>query len=267
MAPSRKYIDDILARLNFPLYTVQMLTNRHVIVGGGGGSSKTGVANGFEIFELAHDGTKFVAEEVTRHETGPSVVMNCSAYSDNKRSYLVAGQESHCQLYNVESVLVTEEENVETIGHNHNSEVRQRQSKAKPKTDNNRNSKRLKFVIKPADSVQTDFQGLEPLLRVSRVHPTGKILATGGTDGIVRLWKFPSLQPAHVLKAHTKEIDDLDFSAHQNYLITIAKDGVAVLWDCSKGKEIRRLTWKQPEGSKYLYKRTRSVNTYFLCQK
>jgi prolactin regulatory element-binding protein len=47
MAPSRKYIDDILARLNFPLYTVQMLTNRHVIVGGGGGSSKTGVANGF----------------------------------------------------------------------------------------------------------------------------------------------------------------------------------------------------------------------------
>jgi prolactin regulatory element-binding protein len=83
------------------------------------------------------------------------------------------------------------------------------------------------------------------------------IVLSGGTDGIVRLWKFPSLQPAHVLKAHTKEIDDLDFSAHQNYLITIAKDGVAVLWDCSKGKEIRRLTWKQPEGSKYLYKRTR----------
>lgn len=47
MAPIRKNIDDILARVNFPLYTVQMVTNRHVIVGGGGGTSKTGVANGF----------------------------------------------------------------------------------------------------------------------------------------------------------------------------------------------------------------------------
>lgn len=37
----------LLARVNFPLYTLQMLTSRHVIVGGGGGSSKTGVANGF----------------------------------------------------------------------------------------------------------------------------------------------------------------------------------------------------------------------------
>ncbi|XP_044266804.1 prolactin regulatory element-binding protein [Tribolium madens] len=255
MAPSRKYIDNILARLNFPLYTVQMLTNRHVIVGGGGGSSKTGVANGFEIFELAHDGTKFLAEEITRHETGPSVVMNCAAYSDNKHSYLVAGQESHCQLYNVESVLVTEEDVIENIGHNH--ELKQRKPKAKQKTDNNKNSKRLKFMIMPSDSVQTDFQGKEPLLRVTRIHPTGKILATGGTDGIVRLWKFPTLQPAHVLKAHTKEIDDLDFSVFENYLISIAKDGVAILWDCSKGKQIRKLTWKQPEGSKYLYKRAR----------
>lgn len=129
-----------------------------------------------EIFELAHDGTKFVAEEVTRHETGPSVVMNCSAFSGSKHSYLVAGQESHCQLYNVESVLVTEEDVIENIGH---TELKQRKPKAKQKTDNNKNSKRLKFVIKPSDSVQTDFQGKEPLLRVSRIHPTGKILATG----------------------------------------------------------------------------------------
>lgn len=44
---NRKNREDILARVNFPLYAVQMLSNRHVIVGGGGGSSKTGVANGF----------------------------------------------------------------------------------------------------------------------------------------------------------------------------------------------------------------------------
>ena len=105
--------------------------------------------------------------------------MNCSTHCDNKHSYLVVGQESHLQLYNVGSVLVTEEDEIETIGHNHANEVKQRKAKNKQKTDNNRNSKRLKFVIKPSDSVQTDFQGEEPLLRVSRIHPTGKILVTG----------------------------------------------------------------------------------------
>lgn len=101
--------------------------------------------------------------------------MNCAAFSDSKHSYLVAGQESHCQLYHVESVLINEEV-VENIGHE--SEVRHRKGKDKV-IDKNRNSKKLRFIIKPTDSVQTDFQGSEPLLRVSRIHPSGKVLATG----------------------------------------------------------------------------------------
>jgi len=47
MAPTRRKQEGLLARVNFPLYTLQMLTSRHVLVGGGGGSSSTGVANGF----------------------------------------------------------------------------------------------------------------------------------------------------------------------------------------------------------------------------
>ncbi|VEN33564.1 unnamed protein product [Callosobruchus maculatus] len=255
MAPNRKNIEDILARVNFPLYTVQLLTPRHVIVGGGGGTSKTGVANGFEIFELSHNGRKFLAEEVTRHETGGNVVMNCSTYSDNRHTYLVAGQESHCQLYNVNSVLVKEQKVVEN---GLNSDLKQRKPKAKEKTDANENvQKKLKFVITPADSVQTDFQQPEPLCRVVRMHHNGKLLATGGTDGKIKLWKFPGLEPLVTLKAHEKEIDDIDFSKYDNYLCTIAKDGLAIIWDAVKGKQLRKLSWKQPNGSKYLYKRCR----------
>ena len=47
MAPARRNKEGLLARVNFPLYSLQMLTSRHVIVAGGGGLSKTGVANGF----------------------------------------------------------------------------------------------------------------------------------------------------------------------------------------------------------------------------
>lgn len=39
--------EGLLARVNFPLYAAEMLTSRHLLVAGGGGSSKTGVANGF----------------------------------------------------------------------------------------------------------------------------------------------------------------------------------------------------------------------------
>lgn len=44
---SRKSKEGLLARVNFPLYSIEMLTSRHALVAGGGGSSKTGVANGF----------------------------------------------------------------------------------------------------------------------------------------------------------------------------------------------------------------------------
>ncbi|XP_030760426.1 prolactin regulatory element-binding protein isoform X2 [Sitophilus oryzae] len=261
MAPYKRNIDDVLARINFPLFTVQMLTNRHVLVGGGGGSAKTGVANGFEIFELSHDGNKFHVEEVTRHETGPNVVMNCAVALKNNHTYLVAGQESHCQLYNVNSELAQENGDIENLGTDHHTNGKLRHRKSAPTSKNNDINKnlrkRLKFILSPSDSVQTDFNEPEPLCRVVRVHPEGNLMATGGTDGTIQMWRFPSLKPLTKLKGHTKEIDDIDFSLFDNYIITVAKDGQAILWDCVRGKEIKKLTWNQPQGSKYLYKRCR----------
>lgn len=47
MAPiPGRQTDGLLARVNFPLYSIEMLTSRHVLVAGGGGQAKTGVANG-----------------------------------------------------------------------------------------------------------------------------------------------------------------------------------------------------------------------------
>jgi prolactin regulatory element-binding protein len=47
---------------------------------------------------------------------------------------------------------------------------------------------------------------------VVRISLNGKIMATGGTDGFLRLWQFPSMKLLQEIKAHTKEVDDLDFS-------------------------------------------------------
>ncbi|KOC62665.1 Prolactin regulatory element-binding protein [Habropoda laboriosa] len=271
--PSRRNNCDLLARVNFPLYTLQMLTGRHILVGGGGGSSKTGVANGFEIFELSHNGSQFIAEELTRHETGPSVVMNCTTYNNDKRMWIAAGQESHCQLYNVSSKVVTTKngEIIKSASGNTKEGLRHRKSVDKVeetvtpeerieeiKDDNsNIKSKRLQLIVKPADSVQTDFSEEEPLQRIVRISPNGKLMATGGMDGHIRVWKFPQLHKVYDIDAHTKEIDDIDFSPDSLLIASIAKDGKAFLWDMNIGSKLKELTWTPPNGLKYLYKRCR----------
>ena len=280
--PPRRNNCGLLARVNFPLYTLQMLTSRHILVGGGGGSSKTGVANGFEIFELSHNGYQFVAEEVTRHETGPSVVMNCTTYNDGKRTWIAAGQESHCQLYNVNSKVVTikNEEIIKEDDDNDGNDngnlkgkkhLRHRKRSGEVveniiskerieeiKDDNsNIRSKKLQLIVKPADSVQTDFSKEEPLQRIVRISLNGKLMATGGTDGHVRLWKFPQLHKLHDLNVHSKEIDDIDFSPDGALIASIAKDGKTILWNVNNGLKLKELTWTPPSGLKYMYKRCR----------
>lgn len=60
-----------------------------------------------EIFEISHDGTHFVAEKVTRCETGNNVVMNSATFYDQgKKTWLVSGQEGVCQLYNIQTKIM-----------------------------------------------------------------------------------------------------------------------------------------------------------------
>lgn len=250
-----------------------MLTGRHILVGGGGGSSKTGVANGFEIFELSHNGSQFIAEEVTRHETGPSVVMNCTTYNNEKKIWIAAGQESHCQLYNVSSKVVTVKngEVIKPTSDNTKENIRQRKNMDKGeetyvpeerieeiKDDNsNIKSKRLQLIVKPLDSVQTDFSEVEPLQRIVRISSNGKFMATGGTDGHIRLWKFPQLYKLNDLDAHLKEIDDIDFCPDSTLIASVAKDGKAFVWNVNNGSKFKDLIWSPPNGLKYMYKRCR----------
>ncbi|XP_017133224.1 prolactin regulatory element-binding protein [Drosophila elegans] len=282
MAHTRRPSDGLLARVNFPLYAVDMLTSRHILVAGGGGSSKTGVANGFEIYELYHNGSHFCAEEVLRHETGANVVMNFAVRNGGRRGYLCAGQEAHCQMYYVQPRVQSEEDgNGNGNGNDEgkpapaerpheNGNLRQRNAHSgvepvanghKPPLSANeilRQFQRLHFDIQAADVVQTDFlKGAEPLQRVVRISGNGRLMATGGTDGKLRVWTFPQMTLAGELAAHSKEIDDLDFSPDSKYIASISKDAQGLVWDLGSGQLQHKLQWKTPEGAKYLFKRCR----------
>ena len=58
----------------------------------------------------------------------------------------------------------------------------------------------------------------EPLQKVCKITPDKSLLATGGVDGSVRLWKYPNLNKVREIQAHSKEIDDMDFSPNGKHV-------------------------------------------------
>jgi hypothetical protein len=51
----------------------------------------------------------------------------------------------------------------------------------------------------------------EPYQKTCRISFDGKLLASGGDDGILRVFTFLDLNAVHEMEAHTKEIDDVEF--------------------------------------------------------
>lgn len=201
-----------------------------------------------------------------RHETGPSVVMNCAIRPDERRTLLVAGQESHCQMYIVNSVVVDEatftDKSNKMSGENtvRNRKVKQNEDNGSglEKIPNGSHAnKRIMFDIKPDSSIQTDFARPEPLQRVVRISLSGKLMASGGLDGHIRVWNFPAMTKLTEIKAHSKEIDDLDFSPDNRFLVSVSKDGVGLVSSLESGSEATKLSWNPPEGIRYLFKRCR----------
>lgn len=195
-----------------------------------------------ELFELSHDGKQFYVEDKVRHDTGDNVVMNCDVHSNGKNIYVVAGQENSNQLYKITAEFTQMNGVVKSKEINNTADtiVRKRKEKdkenAKQKGGKKEKSnekgknkkdkiedppilnsidskeKNLRFGFKTFNSVQTVFSGSESLQRVVRLSRNGDLMVTGGTDGHLRLWSFPKMKPLLHIEAHSKEIDDVDFS-------------------------------------------------------
>jgi len=69
----------------------------------------------------------------------------------------------------------------------------------------------LLFANSLATQIFLFFSQPEPYQKVCRISSDCKLLASGGDDGILRVWTFPDLNAVHEIEAHTKEIDDLEF--------------------------------------------------------
>lgn len=222
----------VITTTNLPMYSIQTFLKNYILVAGGGGSSKTGIANGFEVYRLNRDGKIITMTKVIRHDSGPNVIMNCCTNLSGNTIYIAANEDDKCRQY-IANIII------------------------EPTFHNGKASKDINFKITTGDSLTTDFNEDEPNQRIVKVNNDGNLMVTGGADGCIRLWNFPislskECKPLKEYEGHTKEIDDIDISSDGKFIVSVAKDGRAYHWNTVTNV---RSTLTHPINVKQIFKR------------
>ncbi|KAE9523843.1 hypothetical protein AGLY_015731 [Aphis glycines] len=226
-------MSQVVTTTNLPMYSIQTFLKNYILVAGGGGSSKTGITNGFEVFKINRDGKTISTTKVIRHDSGPNVIMNCCTNINGNTVYIAANENDSCRQYKADIVI-------------------------EPTFHNGKAGKEINFKITTGSSVITDFSEDEPSQRIVKINYDGNLMVTGGTDGCIRLWNFPIVKskdtPLKTYKSHTKEIDDIDISPDGKFIVSVAKDGKAYHWNTVTNVH-SPLIHPDPDNAKQIFKR------------
>lgn len=220
-APKRlSYFHDALALCNmdFPIYYIECISERHVVVAGGGGSSGFGVHNQINIIELVPSKGSCYADLVTKFripEKIPGAVMTAALMSDQgitEIGLLTGG--SHPAIYAIKF------ESTDRRYHVTGYEILEQ-------TNSKSEAKYVKYV-------------------------PGMMLI-GGFDGQLTRWSGKRV--TNQVKAHSKEIDEIDVCLPSAHLITLSRsEGRLVIWsldDFNKIKEYSNKDMSRNAGVNY----------------
>jgi WD40 repeat protein len=75
--------------------------------------------------------------------------------------------------------------------------------------------------------------------------PNDKLLVTGSSDGVVRVWDVSNGRELQHLKGHTGGITAVRFTPDANWIVSAAHDGTLRLWNANTGKEERTFAGHQ----------------------
>ncbi|MEL6269314.1 MAG: WD40 repeat domain-containing protein, partial [Chloroflexota bacterium] len=79
-----------------------------------------------------------------------------------------------------------------------------------------------------------------PILAVD-YSPTAPVIASGGVDGVVRLWDAENGKIVHRMEGHTAQVRELAFSPDGRLLVSGGDDTLLNLWDVETGTLIRTI--------------------------
>ncbi|KAL3870130.1 hypothetical protein ACJMK2_042741 [Sinanodonta woodiana] len=241
MAPGKGLL---IARSDFPMYLIKALDERHFLVAGGGGQAKTGVANAIEIYETKVVDGRIVTSSICRHDTGSKAAMNGAIFYDGRNHNLAVGLDDECHILSVKYKIVSPSDSHEG---DDSSGLRKRKGgeDKENSTDKKTNSqiKSVTFDIEKIKSVKTDFAKSSSFQKVVQFSPDRSVIATGGADGYLRVWKFDDLKKLYEVQAHKNDIDDLDFSPAGNRIVTVSRDNKCCVWNTKDGSKFTEVKW------------------------
>ena len=87
-----------------------------------------------------------------------------------------------------------------------------------------------------------DLSGHPTAVWAVKVSRDGKLAATAGYDGLVKLWDLPARTVKNDLKKHKSWVRSLDFSPDGSRLATAGEDGTVIVWDTANGSETKTIT-------------------------
>nr|XP_046254898.1 prolactin regulatory element-binding protein isoform X2 [Scatophagus argus] len=235
----KKRVPD-LYRAPFPLYSIKVDRKTGlVITAGGGGASKTGIKNAVHFLDLQLvGGHQYSASLLHSHDTDTRATMNMAV----GHGVIAAGQDGTCCVMRFEHTTQTKESKdaAKDVGNSmQHGDVRRRAGKgdkggqdgAAPSGDKSSIKEETAHIyVTGLAEVQSDLNPQDPLQKVVRFSPDLTLLLTGGTDGHIRVWEFPSLKKKFDFKAHEGEIEDLDMSLGNKHLVTVGRDFSCSVW-------------------------------------
>ncbi|XP_027005785.1 prolactin regulatory element-binding protein [Tachysurus fulvidraco] len=224
-----------LYRAPFPLYTVKIDPKTGLIItAGGGGASRTGIKNAVQFLGLELVGNLPSATLVHSHDTGSSATMNMALGGD----MIAAGQDDNCIVMRFKQKEPKEGQSAALKdGSGEQGSARRRGAKSQsgggsgggggvPQTKD----KSVQILVDKVGVVQSDFSPQDPLQKCVRFSSDLKLLLTGGADGYVKAWEFPSLKEKLNFKAHQDEIEDIDISPDNKRIVTAGRDFACSVW-------------------------------------
>nr|XP_061789851.1 prolactin regulatory element-binding protein [Nerophis lumbriciformis] len=238
-----------LYRAPFPLYSIKIDPKAGLlVVAGGGGASNTGIKNGLHFLELQLVGeNQYSASLVHSHDTATRATMNLAL----GHGVIAAGQDGTCSLMKFEDCAQKREgkpsndENNVKKGHaRHRGGKRNKDGKDDASVSgSDTKDETAQISVTSLAELQSDLNPLDPLQKVVRFSQDLSLLLTGGTDGHIRVWEFPSLKKKFDFKAHEGEIEDLDLSPGNKHLVTVGRDFACSVW--RNNQQVMGLKWHE----------------------
>ena len=93
--------------------------------------------------------------------------------------------------------------------------------------------------VNKAQKVPTLNVGHKIRIECIAFSPSGKIIATGGYDGVIKLWDVRSGKEINTLKGHSSDVTSVSFSPDGKTIASGSEDKTIKLWDIKSGEIIK----------------------------